>query len=72
MSAHDDQPPRDARPQYFDVESAASMLQLTPEALRARCRRNARRVGKKIIADLGDGVYATKFGRSWRIRFPAE
>ena len=55
---------------YLTIERAAQALQLSPEALRARCRRAARRKGKDIVAELGDGIVAVKFGRSWRIRFP--
>jgi hypothetical protein len=55
---------------YLTIEQAAPFLQLTPEALRARCRRAAGRVGRDIVAQLVDGVIAIKFGRSWRVRFP--
>jgi len=60
---------------YFTVEHAANVLDTTPEALRARCRRAARRKGKDIVAELADGIVAIKFGRTWRVRFadtPAE
>jgi hypothetical protein len=50
------------------VEDAARLLSTTPTALRARCRRRARRVGREIIARLGAGVVAFKFGASWRLR----
>jgi hypothetical protein len=40
------------------------------EALRARCRRAALRVGDSIQAQLGGGIVAFKFGRSWRVRMP--
>jgi hypothetical protein len=52
------------------IETAAERLDLDPNALRARCRRAARRVGDEIIAHLGGGIVAFKFGRSWRVQFP--
>jgi hypothetical protein len=56
--------------EYIPVEEAALRLALTPVALRARCRRAARREGRNVVAHLGAGVVAYKFGRSWRVRFP--
>ena len=56
------------RPQPLEV--AAEQLCLAPDALRARCRRAARRVGDATVANLGGSIVAFKFGRSWRIRFP--
>lgn len=55
---------------YIPIERAAARLALTPVALRARCRRAARREGRNVVAHLGAGVVAHKFGRSWRVRFP--
>lgn len=52
------------------IEVAAARLSLDPNALRARCRRAGRRVGHEVIAHLGGGIVAFKFGRSWRVRFP--
>ena len=52
------------------IEVAADRLSLEPDALRARCRRAARKVGDEIIAHLGGGIVAFKFGRSWRVQFP--
>jgi hypothetical protein len=54
---------------YVAIEEAAARLALTPVALRARCRRAARREGRNIVAHLGPGVVAYKFGRSWRLLF---
>jgi hypothetical protein len=54
----------------YTVEEAAPLLSLEPSALRARCRRAARRIGNEVIAHLGGGVVAFKFGRSWRVQFP--
>jgi len=42
---------------------------MSPDALRRRCARAARKIGRDITAQLGDGVVAVKFGRSWRVRF---
>jgi hypothetical protein len=55
-------------PPYLTVEGAAVHLSTTPTALRARCRRHARRVGRDVVARLGAGVVAYKFGVSWRLR----
>jgi hypothetical protein len=41
------------------------------QALRARCRRAAKKVGNDVVAHLGGGIVAVKLGSSWRIRFPA-
>ncbi|HEY2407638.1 MAG TPA: hypothetical protein VGI10_16635, partial [Polyangiaceae bacterium] len=61
---------RSARPLYDTVESAAAKLSSAPEALRARLRRAQRREGDAVVADLGGGIRAFKFGRNWRVRFP--
>ena len=55
---------------YRSIDDAAARLATTPNALRARCRRNARREGRTISAHLGGGIVAIKLGVSWRIRFP--
>lgn len=57
---------------YLTIEEAAAVLSMTPLALRKRCTKGARRVGKDIKADIGDGIVGVRFGRSWRIRFPAK
>jgi hypothetical protein len=59
-----------AEPRYFTIEAAAAVLSLNPHALRARCRRRARREGRSVVAHLGGGILALKFGVSWRVRFP--
>jgi hypothetical protein len=61
----------DSKRVFDDIDSAAAKLGLETNALRARCRRAARRVGDTVTAHLGGGIVAFKFGRSWRIRFPA-
>lgn len=50
------------------IETAASRLATTPEALRARCRRAARTHDGETLAELGGGVVAFKLGRTWRVR----
>ncbi len=55
---------------YVNVDDAALRLATTPNALRARCRRAARRTGRIVSAHLGGGIVAIKFGVSWRVRFP--
>lgn len=62
-------PPRPS-PLYDTVETAAAKLSVDPTALRARLRRSQRAEGRSIIADLGGGITAFKFGSSWRISFP--
>jgi hypothetical protein len=53
---------------YLTIDEAAVVLRLTPQALRKRCARGARRVGRDTMTQLGDGVVAVKFGRSWRVK----
>ncbi len=55
---------------YETIADAAPRLGMTVQALRARCRRGAVREGREVRCYLGDGVVATKFGRSWRVKFP--
>ena len=55
---------------YDTIETAAARLDMAPTALRARCRRAARKEGDEVVANLGGGIVAFKFGRSWRVRFP--
>ena len=55
---------------FETIETAAAKLDMAPTALRARCRRAGRRVGDEVVARLGGGIVAFKFGRSWRVRFP--
>ena len=62
-------PPRPS-PLYDTVETAAAKLSLDPTALRARLRRAQRAEGRSVVADLGGGITAFKFGSSWRISFP--
>jgi hypothetical protein len=62
--------PSRAEQLYDTVEVAAVKLSSEPVALRARLRRAQRREGNAIVADLGGGIHAFKFGRNWRIRFP--
>jgi len=57
-------------PLYDTVETAAAKLRLDPTALRARLRRAQRAEGRAVVADLGGGITAFKFGSSWRISFP--
>ena len=59
------------RQDYETPQAAAVRLGLDVQALRARGRRAARRVGNDIVAHLGGGIVAVKLGSSWRIRFPA-
>lgn len=56
--------------QYYDIKVAAARLGLNEPAMRARCRRAARREGRNIVARLGGGIVAVKFGTTWRVVFP--
>jgi hypothetical protein len=58
-------------PVFETIESAAVKLSVDPAALRSRCRRAANLVGDAKVAQLGGGIVAFKFGRTWRVRFPA-
>jgi len=60
-----------SEPEFWSVDAASARLSLSAVALRARCRRAARREGRDVCAHLGGGVVAHKVGRSWRIRFDA-
>ena len=74
ISALSPAPPAVADPQpaaaesLLTIEAAAVRLSTSSTALRARCRRHARRVGREVLARLGAGVTAYKFGASWRVR----
>jgi hypothetical protein len=71
MSTSTDRPfPSRDQKRLQPIEVAANRLSLAPDALRARCRRAARRVGDSVVAHLGGGIVAFKFGRSWRVSFP--
>lgn len=70
MSQVPDNPRREPHPpRYFTVAEAATILSMSPEALQTRCRREARRSGRDVVALLGDGITAVKIGKLWRIRF---
>jgi len=56
---------------YLTIDQAAPLLAMTPDALRKRCARAARKVGRDVQSHLADGIVAVKFGRTWRVRFPA-
>lgn len=56
---------------WDSVAVAAAKLDLEEQALRARCRRAARRVRGQVQADLGMGVLARKLGSSWRVYVPS-
>lgn len=55
---------------YVPIPEAALRLGITPEALRARCRRAMRRDAGVTRADLGGGISAVLFGSTWRVIFP--
>lgn len=54
---------------WVSVEEAASFLDITPDALRKRLRRAARRDGG--VAKLPGGIEGRQMGESWRVHFPA-
>jgi hypothetical protein len=57
---------------YITIESAAPVLGLTVQALRARCWRAQKKKGKPSATRfaLGGGIVAVKFGRTWRVLLP--
>jgi hypothetical protein len=57
-------------PIFDTIEAAAPKLGVEPGALRSRCQRAARRAGPAAVAQLGGGIVAFKFGKTWRVRFP--
>lgn len=64
-------PHRRPTPIYDDIDAAAGKLGLDANALRARCRRHARKMADgSIVAHLGGGIVAFKLGKSWRVQFP--
>jgi hypothetical protein len=54
--------------QYITTKEAAARLCVSERALRERIRRNLRKEGRHLVADL-DVIIFTKFGRSWRGRW---
>lgn len=56
---------------WITVEEASAFLQVSPEALRARLRRAARRAPDGGIEADVDGMRGRKLGASWRITFGA-
>ena len=67
-----ERPPAAQAPHYHSTADAAPRLGVSEEGLRARCRRARRSVGGETVADLGAGIRAVKFGRTWRVRFPKD
>ena len=57
------------RTKYESVKNAARRPGLSPAALRARLRRMLETAVNGML-DLGGGIRAFKFGRTWRIAFP--
>jgi hypothetical protein len=57
---------------YDPIDIAAPKVGISEEALRARCRRAPLCPGSSAVVDLGAGIRAMKFGRTWRIRFPKD
>jgi hypothetical protein len=57
--------------EYFTVAQAAERLGMSPWTLYKRLAVGARKVGKEVRTELGDGIVAVQFGRLWRIRFPS-
>ena len=60
---------------YFTISQAAQRIGSKPDALRRRCERAAEKLPNgDIIAVLGGGISAFKFGRpagrTWLVMFP--
>jgi hypothetical protein len=60
-------------PALLTVAQAASVLSMTPNALRARLRR-AQLAGADgaVTAPLGPGIVGLKVGSTWRVRFDSK
>jgi hypothetical protein len=54
--------------EILEAEAAAARFGISVRAFRARCRRHLRREGRLLVARLGPGLIAFKFGVSWRLR----
>lgn len=61
-------------PRMLTLAEAADVLRLRPEALRARCRRAARKdASGNVTAPLAPGIVGVKMGaNTWRVRFDAK
>jgi hypothetical protein len=56
---------------YFTIAQAARRIGSSPDALRRRCERAATKLlNGNIVAELGGGIRAFKFGRTWLVTFP--
>ncbi|GEM_PF-6082039 len=53
---------------FITTKEAADLLSTNEHALREKIRRAARRVGGRLVADLGV-IQFHKFGRNWRGRW---
>lgn len=60
-----------AIPNFETIQSAALKLGIRPAALRSRCLRAAIQAARTATYDIGGGLAAARFGRSWRIWFQA-
>jgi hypothetical protein len=54
---------------WYPLRDAASILGVSPDALRKQIERNARRAPDGGIEALIDGVRARKFANRWRVSF---
>lgn len=54
--------------EILEADAAAAKFGISVRAFRARCRRHLRREGRLLVARLGPGLVAFKFGVSWRLR----
>ena len=58
--------------EYFSIKEAAARLGKTPDALRRLVERIAeKQANGDLVANLGNGIVAFKFGRRrWLVKFP--
>ena len=54
---------------WYALRDAASMLSVTPAALRKQMERRAQRTPDGIVEAKLDGVRGRKFGGRWRVSF---
>ena len=52
---------------FHTIRTAAAHMGVDPDTLRRQCRNATLNGG---VADLGEGIFAFKVGKFWRVRFP--
>jgi hypothetical protein len=60
---------KDAAPRWYPLRDAATILSVTPSALRKQLERKAVRAADGGTEAVVDGVRARKFANRWRVSF---